>query len=192
MPSNLLLSKYSSEYLAGIKPLRAARYPLDLWGRCPHRWQGQGPLPPAEGLRPSRCALHPRSPLGRGAGRSPAPIGIAYGAGDATRGRGFALRAPYPRGAAPCGTARTPFRCIVAAAMQLIGGTMKCQGSPRRPRSGLTLTRDRPRTLLLEGERLQGFPLLPTVSVKMGCRGLCSLLGCGAKPPIHINEVQRA
>ena len=29
--------------------------------------------------------------------------------------RGFALRAPYPRGAAPCGTARTPFRCIFHA-----------------------------------------------------------------------------
>ena len=41
-------------------------------------------------------------------------------------------------GAAPCGTARTPFRCIVAAAMQLIGGTMKCQGSPKATRSGLT------------------------------------------------------
>ena len=62
-------------------------------------------------------------------------------------------------GAAPCGTARTPFRCIVAAAMQLIGGTMKCQGSPKATRSGLTLTRDEPRTLLLEeGKGCKAFP----------------------------------
>lgn len=60
-----------------------------------------------------------------------------------------------------------------------------------RPRSGLTLTRDEPRTLLLEeGKDCKAFPSCPAASVKMGCRGLCSLLGCGTKP--RINEVQRA
>ena len=68
---------------------------------------------------------------------------------------------------------------------------MKCQVRRRRPRSSLTLTRDEPRTLLLEeGKGCKAFPSCPAVSVKMGCRGLCSLLGCGAKP--RINEVQRA
>ena len=73
--------------------------------------------------------------------------------------RGFALRAPYPRGRCPLRYRAHPFRCIVAAAMQLIGGTMKCQGSPKATRSGLTLTRDEPRTLLLEeGKGCKAFP----------------------------------
>ena len=108
--------------------------------------------------------------------------------------RGFALRAPYPRGRAACGTARTPFRCIVAAAMQLIGGTMKCQGSPKATRSGLTLTRDEPRTLLARrGERLQGFPLLPSGERQNGVQGALLPAGVWGKAPHpRINEVQRA
>ena len=45
------------------------------------------------------------------------------------------------------------------------------------------MTRDEPRTLLLEeGKGCKAFPSCPAVSVKMGCRGLCSLLGWGKAP----------
>ena len=128
MPS-IYLSKYSRRVLSRGSPY-AARYPLDLWGRCPHcPWQGaRPPAPQQEGLSPPRAARHPTLAVGQRGRRSPAPIGIAYGAGDATGARGFALRALLILGgAAPCGTARTPFRCICS----LLG----CGAKPRIPAS---------------------------------------------------------
>ena len=98
--------------LKGILPLATLAELVDA-GLCPTPQQGaRPPALPAKGASPPRAARHPTLAVGQRGRRSPAPIGIAYGAGDATGARGFALRAPYPRGRCPCGTARTPFRCI--------------------------------------------------------------------------------
>ena len=138
---------------------------------------------PSAGLRPTPSRASPlwkpfyRSPLGRGAGRS-CPVGPDQDFGDATRGKGFAWAEKFLLNAASgCKIFLPPFRFIGPDA------EMKCQVRRRRPRSGLTLTRDEPRTLLLErGERLQGFPSCPAVSVKMGCGGFAPCWGVGASP----------
>ena len=86
--------------------------------------------------------------------------------------------------------AATKFFCPPSASSEP-DTEMKCQGSPKATAQRLTLTRDRTgRCCLKRGKAAEAFPSCPTASVKMGCRGLCSLLGCGAKP--RINEVQRA
>ena len=175
-----LYSKYSSEYLAGASPyaLRAT-----LAGFHPTPQQGASPLHlQLEGLRPSRCALHPTLAAGQRGRVSPAPVGVAYGAETAQGARGFALRAPYPR-ASPCGTARTPCTFIAAVAMQLIGHDEVSRFAVRRPRSGLTLTRDTPKTLTPRREKTRAFPSCLAASDRGVCKGATLLCwGSGRSP----------
>ena len=184
LPINLLLSKDSSESLAGASPyaLRAT-----LAGLHPTPQQGASPLHlQLEGLRPSRCALHPTLAAGQRGRVSPAPVGVAYGAETAQGARGYALRAPYPR-ASPCGTARTPCTFIAAVAMQLqlIGHDEVSRFAARRPRSGLALTRIAVADAGAPEGPTNGRPLLPRGERKRGCGGTVfpHLGAAGAEPP---------
>ena len=97
--------------LKGILPLATLAELSLMRGFAPHPSREQGPLHSQQkGLSPLALrAFTPRSPLGRGAGRSPAPIGIAYGAGDATRGKGLRPARSLSSGALPLRYRAHPF-----------------------------------------------------------------------------------
>ena len=99
--------------------------------------------------------------------------------------RGFALRAPYPRGRCPLRYRAHPFPlhrgCCDAAHRR---HDEVSRFAARRPRSGLTLTRNAPKTLSLEeGKGCKAFPSCLAASDKRGLqRGLLLCWGVGQSP----------
>ena len=79
--------------------------------------------------------------------------------------------------------AATKFFCPPLSASSEPDTEMKCQGSPKATRSGLTLTRDEPRTLLLEeGKGCKAF-LLPSGERQNGVQGALLPAGVWGKAP---------
>ena len=113
-------------------------------------------------------------------GRRSCPCRTSLRFGDATRGKGFAWAEKFcltPQAATKF--FRPPFRFIGARYRDEVSRFAEGDRA-----ATLTLTRDEPRTLLLEGERLQGFPSCPTASVKWGAGGFAPA-GVRAKPRIN-------
>ena len=103
---------FYSNTLASVSrgsPLRAARYPLGLRGAPPLPPQGreQAPCTLVEGLRP--LPRHsPTLAVGRRKGLPLSSVAIAYGTGDATRGKGLAPCALLILGGAAPAVPRAP------------------------------------------------------------------------------------
>ena len=117
MPSNLLLSKYSSEYLAGSKPPTRCALPSRFVGTLSPPPLAGSKTPCTSSKRASPLALRASPTLAAGQrGREiPCPYRDSLWSWRRYKGQGASPCALLILGgAAPCGTARTPFRCIVA------------------------------------------------------------------------------